>query len=227
MPVNAGLATLSDHMFTWSIIVYSLALVAYCGEYAFGRRGKVAVDLARAGPGDGCCRRSGAWRSRGEVGVGAAEAAAGAGAAGGAVRPGRCRRDRARPGRAADLAEPSRHRDAPRAVGQHVRVRLGGRRRRGDRLPGRADPAAAGALPRHVPAVPGRGAAVPRRHGAVRAGGAAGAGPSVVLDRDPRDNDQHRHRDLHGQLRGHRALPGAPARGRSWSRPGARRPASR
>ena len=42
MPVNAGLATLSDHMFTWSIILYSLALVAYCGEYAFGRRGKVA-----------------------------------------------------------------------------------------------------------------------------------------------------------------------------------------
>ena len=41
MPVNAGLATLSDHMFTWSIILYSLALVAYCGEYAFGRRGKV------------------------------------------------------------------------------------------------------------------------------------------------------------------------------------------
>jgi cytochrome c-type biogenesis protein CcsB len=42
VPVNAGLATLSDHMFTWSIILYSLALVAYCGEYAFGRRGKVA-----------------------------------------------------------------------------------------------------------------------------------------------------------------------------------------
>ena len=43
MPVNAGLATLSDHMFTWSIILYSLALVAYCGEYAFGRRGKVLI----------------------------------------------------------------------------------------------------------------------------------------------------------------------------------------
>jgi cytochrome c-type biogenesis protein CcsB len=42
VPVNAGLATLSDHMFTWSIILYSLALVAYCGEYAFGRRGRVA-----------------------------------------------------------------------------------------------------------------------------------------------------------------------------------------
>jgi cytochrome c-type biogenesis protein CcsB len=43
VPVNAGLATLSDHMFTWSIILYSVALIAYCGEYAFGRRGKVAA----------------------------------------------------------------------------------------------------------------------------------------------------------------------------------------
>jgi len=61
VPVNAGLATLSDHMFTWSIILYSLALVAYCGEYAFGRRGKVAstspeqvlVTAAAAAPGHG------------------------------------------------------------------------------------------------------------------------------------------------------------------------------
>jgi cytochrome c-type biogenesis protein CcsB len=58
VPVNAGLATVSDHMFTWSIIVYSLALVAYCGEYAFGRRGKVASTspeqvLVTAGAGTG------------------------------------------------------------------------------------------------------------------------------------------------------------------------------
>jgi cytochrome c-type biogenesis protein CcsB len=43
VPVNAGLATLSDHLFTWSIVVYSLALISYCGEYAFGRKGKVAA----------------------------------------------------------------------------------------------------------------------------------------------------------------------------------------
>jgi cytochrome c-type biogenesis protein CcsB len=41
--VNAGLASLSDHLFTWSIVVYSLALISYCGEYAFGRKGKVAA----------------------------------------------------------------------------------------------------------------------------------------------------------------------------------------
>jgi cytochrome c-type biogenesis protein CcsB len=43
VPVDAGLATLSDHLFTWSIVLYSVALVAYCGEYAFGRRGRVAA----------------------------------------------------------------------------------------------------------------------------------------------------------------------------------------
>ena len=43
MPVDAGLASLSDHLFTWSIVLYSVALVAYCGEYAFGRRGRVAA----------------------------------------------------------------------------------------------------------------------------------------------------------------------------------------
>jgi cytochrome c-type biogenesis protein CcsB len=43
VPVDAGLANLSDHLFTWSIVLYSVALVAYCGEYAFGRRGRVAA----------------------------------------------------------------------------------------------------------------------------------------------------------------------------------------
>lgn len=42
MAVNAGLAHLSDTLFTTSIALYSLALVSYCGEYAFGRRGRVA-----------------------------------------------------------------------------------------------------------------------------------------------------------------------------------------
>jgi cytochrome c-type biogenesis protein CcsB len=46
VPVDAGLATLSDHLFTWSIVVYSLALISYCGEYAFGRKGRVATTSA-------------------------------------------------------------------------------------------------------------------------------------------------------------------------------------
>ena len=46
MPVDAGLASLSDQLFTWSIVLFSLALICYCGEYAFGRRGKVATTSA-------------------------------------------------------------------------------------------------------------------------------------------------------------------------------------
>ena len=57
MPVDAGLATLSDQLFVWAILLYSVALISYCGEYAFGRRGKVAVTaeepaLVAAGPSD-------------------------------------------------------------------------------------------------------------------------------------------------------------------------------
>jgi cytochrome c-type biogenesis protein CcsB len=43
VPVDAGLALLSDRLFTWSIVLYSVALVCYCGEYAFGPRGRVGV----------------------------------------------------------------------------------------------------------------------------------------------------------------------------------------
>ena len=48
MPVDASLATLSDQLFAWSILVYSLALICYCGEYAFGRRGRVASTSPEA-----------------------------------------------------------------------------------------------------------------------------------------------------------------------------------
>ncbi|MFL6128811.1 MAG: c-type cytochrome biogenesis protein CcsB [Mycobacteriales bacterium] len=50
MPVDAGLATLSDHLFVWGILLYSVALISYCGEYAFGRRGKVAVTAEEPAP---------------------------------------------------------------------------------------------------------------------------------------------------------------------------------
>jgi cytochrome c-type biogenesis protein CcsB len=43
VPVDAGLAALSDQLFVWAILLYSVALISYCAEYAFGRRGKVAA----------------------------------------------------------------------------------------------------------------------------------------------------------------------------------------
>ncbi|MBI1759008.1 MAG: c-type cytochrome biogenesis protein CcsB [Actinobacteria bacterium] len=50
MAVNAGLAHLSDTAFTTAIAVYGLALVSYCGEYAFGRSGRVARTSAEQAP---------------------------------------------------------------------------------------------------------------------------------------------------------------------------------
>ncbi len=43
MPVDDSLAQLSDTVFTTAIAVYSFALVSYCAEYAFGRRGRIAA----------------------------------------------------------------------------------------------------------------------------------------------------------------------------------------
>jgi len=50
VPVDAGLAHLSDTLFTTAIAVYTVALVSYCAEYAFGRRGRVAQTSAPPAP---------------------------------------------------------------------------------------------------------------------------------------------------------------------------------
>ena len=42
MAVNTELAHLSDGLFTTAIATYALAMVGYCAEYAFGRKGRVA-----------------------------------------------------------------------------------------------------------------------------------------------------------------------------------------
>jgi cytochrome c-type biogenesis protein CcsB len=58
MPIEMGYAHYSDTLFTTAIAIYSAALVSYCGEYAFGRRGRVAetsraTDRALAAVGTG------------------------------------------------------------------------------------------------------------------------------------------------------------------------------
>jgi ABC-type transport system involved in cytochrome c biogenesis permease subunit len=47
MPIEMGYAHYSDTLFTTAIAIYSGALVSYCGEYAFGRRGRIA-ETSRA-----------------------------------------------------------------------------------------------------------------------------------------------------------------------------------
>jgi cytochrome c-type biogenesis protein CcsB len=46
VPIDPGLAHLSDTLFTTAIAIYSGALVSYCGEYAFGRKGRIAETSA-------------------------------------------------------------------------------------------------------------------------------------------------------------------------------------
>ena len=36
--IDPSLAALSDNLFTVSVVLYSLAVVAFCAELAFGRR---------------------------------------------------------------------------------------------------------------------------------------------------------------------------------------------
>lgn len=57
MAVNDTLAAWSDTAFTASIVVYSLAIVGYAGEYAFGRQGRIArTSTDQTGPVDGPVR---------------------------------------------------------------------------------------------------------------------------------------------------------------------------
>ncbi|HEY5987791.1 MAG TPA: hypothetical protein VIV12_15660, partial [Streptosporangiaceae bacterium] len=37
MPVNIGLAQLSDHFLLSTVFLYALAMLAYAGDFAFGR----------------------------------------------------------------------------------------------------------------------------------------------------------------------------------------------
>jgi len=50
VPVDSGLAALSDQLFVWAILLYGVALISYCAEYAFGRRGKVAATAEAPAP---------------------------------------------------------------------------------------------------------------------------------------------------------------------------------
>jgi len=46
--VNSGMAHLSDTLFTTAIAIYTLAMISYAAEYAFGRRGRIAVTSRTA-----------------------------------------------------------------------------------------------------------------------------------------------------------------------------------
>src|SRR6266536_2466691 len=201
VPVVAGLAHVSDLLFTTAIAVYSLALVSYCGEYAFGRSGRVA--------------RTSAARPAALVGAGtgvppAEEATEEAGAGDG---PGGGAEPSATAGRFGRAAA------ALTALG--LLLHLGSLAARGvatDRVPWGnmyefSSAAGAGSVSGRVRDAAGDPADVPGRHCALRPGRAAGAGAAVVLAGDPRLGGRDRDRHLHGQRRGDAALPGPGAVG--------------
>jgi cytochrome c-type biogenesis protein CcsB len=94
MPVNAGLADISNDFLLVAVAVYALAMLSYACDFAFGKKevpaaGKARVPVlvgAKSGAGaDGAVGSEGAA----DAGAAAGGAAAGGGAAGGGAAPGR------------------------------------------------------------------------------------------------------------------------------------------
>jgi cytochrome c-type biogenesis protein CcsB len=57
--IDSSLAALSDNLFTVSVVLYSLAVVAFCAELAFGRSRAESRELVAAGGGEAPDRTSG------------------------------------------------------------------------------------------------------------------------------------------------------------------------
>ena len=47
MSVNTGLSAVSDHVLMVAVVIYSLALLAYAGDFAYGRRAQTATTAAK------------------------------------------------------------------------------------------------------------------------------------------------------------------------------------
>jgi cytochrome c-type biogenesis protein CcsB len=45
--INTGLAAVSDHVLMVAVVIYSLALLAYAADFAYGRRGRAAVPATQ------------------------------------------------------------------------------------------------------------------------------------------------------------------------------------
>jgi cytochrome c-type biogenesis protein CcsB len=46
MSVNTGLSAVSDHVLMVAVVIYSLAMLAYAGDFAYGRRGRSTANSA-------------------------------------------------------------------------------------------------------------------------------------------------------------------------------------
>ena len=218
MSVNTGLSAVSDHVLMVAVVIYSLALLAYAGDFAYGRRAQTATAAAKpvselAGVG-----------SRGAA-PGATGDAAGGGAAD-VVSPGGLEKGRQPlgplirtaigahlPGRghAPVRCDHPGHRGGPGAVGRHVRVRDHADLRRGAVLH-RGHAPLPGLAPGPVRHRRGDGGAGPGSDHHLHPGRPAGAGAEVVLAGHPRGRDDALHRHLlrgRGTRRGSTCPPSA------------------
>ena len=73
MSVNAGLAHVSTDFMIAALLIYSLALLAFAGDYAFGRPRRKAAMLAAAAP---VAERAAQLAAVGAASAGAASAGA-------------------------------------------------------------------------------------------------------------------------------------------------------
>ena len=233
MPVDLGLARLSDNLLFVAVVCYSLAMLGYAAEFAFRRRRRpnpCVAAPARAGAGRRRRRRrspvpSPIRRRPAAPDPARPRSSSAAGTVTGRRRgparwlPGGGGSDRAAlAGKIAvaltivGLAGPCRLARRPRpgdpsgALGQHVRVLLGDLPGRGDDVPGAHGPPA-GALSRCVRHVAGGLLPGPGRQGALHLGRPAGPGAQLVLDQDSCGGGDHRQRHLHGRRRDDRAVP--------------------
>jgi cytochrome c-type biogenesis protein CcsB len=109
VPVNVGLAHVSDHFLLFTVVVYSLAMLAFAGDLAYGRRRRAgrataaaaarAPELVGAAVGDGAAADEGSVTRDGAAGsdAGPVTAATGEAHAGQEAPAGRAEREPAGP----------------------------------------------------------------------------------------------------------------------------------
>jgi cytochrome c-type biogenesis protein CcsB len=85
VPVNIGLAQLSDHFLLVTVFLYALAMLAYAGDFAYGRR--ASTGSAKAAEAGAQSQAAGQATEAARVAVSAGVSAAGGPAAGAAAQP--------------------------------------------------------------------------------------------------------------------------------------------
>src|SRR5579875_3396647 len=101
--VNTGLSAVSDHVLMVAVVIFSLAMLAYAADFAYGRRGRAATPAAQpvselAGVGARTAAPDGAESDATATATSPAVPAEGGGDDANVVSPGGLEKGRQRPG---------------------------------------------------------------------------------------------------------------------------------